>query len=109
MTSVEEITVHQARQRAEEGALLLDVREDAEWDAGHVAGAVHVPLGELDPSSIAVGTPVVAVCRSGNRSGKAAQALLAAGHDVVNMGGGMLAWDEAGLPVVTDAGEPGTV
>lgn len=109
MPQIREVTAHQANQLARDGALMLDVREQDEWRAGHMAGAVHVPLAELDPTSIGLGTPIVAVCRSGSRSGKAAADLAQAGHDVVNLAGGMLAWDDAGLPMVTDEGEIGTV
>ena len=53
--------------------------------------------------------PVVAVCRSGNRSGKAAELLARGGIDVVNMAGGMTAWAAAGLPVVAADGSPGEI
>lgn len=86
-----------------EGALLLDVREPEEWATGHIAGARHVPLRRLDPATLPAGSRVVAVCRSGNRSGVAAALLVAAGHDAVNLDGGMTAWTEAGRPVVVDA------
>ncbi|CAN5464155.1 rhodanese-like domain-containing protein [soil metagenome] len=109
MTPIREVDVHQAAELAAIGAVLLDVREPDEWRAGHVADAVHQPLGGLNPASIGLGTRIVAVCRSGNRSGKAAVELARAGHDVVNMRGGMLAWSKAGLPMVDDGGEPGTV
>jgi len=109
MTNIRLVTVHEAAELATQGALMLDVRELDEWEAGRMDGAVHVPLGELDPASIGVGVPIVAVCRSGNRSGKAAVELAQVGHDVVNMDGGMLAWSKAGLPLVDHAGQPGTV
>ena len=70
---------------------VLDVREGDEWTAGRIAGAVHIPLGELarrmgelDPSR-----PVVTVCRSGGRAGKAAKSLSRAGLTVEVMDGGM--------------------
>lgn len=90
-------------------AVLLDVREPAEWAAGHAPQAQHIALGGVTPGSVPQGRPIVAVCRSGNRSGKAADVLAAAGLPVHNLAGGMTAWAQAGLPVVTDAGEPGTV
>ena len=89
--------------------LLLDVREDDEWQAGHAPQAVHHPLGTLDADALPDDRPVVAVCRSGNRSGKAAQLLLAAGRDARNLTGGMQAWAAAGLPVVAPDGSPGHV
>lgn len=106
----EDVDTHEAERLAADGAvLLLDVREPEEWDAGHAPGAVHVPLGDLDPATVPTDRPVVAVCRSGNRSGKAAAALGAAGLQVHNMAGGMNAWAAAGQPVVRDDGTSGTV
>lgn len=90
-------------------AVLLDVREPKEWAAGHAPQAQHVPLGQVTPAATPQDRPIIAVCRSGNRSGKAADALAAAGVRVHNLAGGMKAWAQAGLPVVTDDGEPGTV
>jgi rhodanese-related sulfurtransferase len=94
---------------AEEGALLLDVREPSEWQAGHAPEAVHVPLGSLSLDDVAGRGLVVAVCRSGSRSDRAAQALQTAGVEAVNLAGGMSAWAEKGLPVIRDDGSPGTV
>lgn len=99
----------EALRLARDGALLLDVREPDEWVAGHAADATHMPLGELDPRGVPRDRIVVAVCRSGGRSGKAAIALVEAGIDVRNMAGGMNAWAEANLPITRDDGQPGTV
>lgn len=81
--------------------VVLDVREQHEWDAGHIEGAVHLPLGELtarvgelDPQA-----RTLVVCHLGGRSARATQWLSAQGHDVVNMDGGMEAWQAAGRPV----------
>jgi rhodanese-related sulfurtransferase len=82
--------------------VVLDVREDHEWAAGHIDGAVHIPLGhlparvgELDPS-----TPTFVVCHLGGRSARATAWLQAHGHDATNVEGGMEAWEDAGRPVV---------
>lgn len=91
------------------GATLLDVREDDEWAAGHAPGAVHVRLGEVDPRTFRPAVPVVAVCRSGGRSGVAAKKLAEAGVSVYNLVGGMGAWQKSGQPVIRDDGTPGTV
>ena len=94
-----------------EGAVVLDVREDDEWAAGHAPDATHIPLGEL-PTRVGEldrDLPVLAMCRSGNRSRTAAAQLAAAGFDVANVVGGMKAWHSAGLPTVTNSGAPGTV
>lgn len=82
-------------------ALVLDVREPEEWAAGRIAGAVHLPLGELGArvQELPRDRRIVAVCRSGARSGQATAALGGAGYDVVNMTGGMKAWHAAGLPL----------
>lgn len=93
-----------ARALAAGGALLLDVREPDEWAEARIAGSTHVPLGDLDPAAVPVGRTVVAVCRSGNRSGRAAAALAAAGHDVVNLTGGLTAWARDGLPLESGHG-----
>ncbi|GAA2083639.1 rhodanese-like domain-containing protein [Aeromicrobium halocynthiae] len=83
--------------------VVLDVREQHEWDAGHIEGARHVPLGdvparvdELDPT-----VRTLVVCHVGGRSARASAWLAQQGYDVVNLAGGMDAWQGAGRPVVT--------
>lgn len=97
-SSVPTVTVTEANARPD-GAPLLDVREDDEWAGGHVADAVSVPMSRITIDDVPEGRPVYCICRSGNRSGKVAEALIAAGVDAVNVEGGMIAWAEAGLPV----------
>lgn len=82
--------------------VVLDVREQHEWDAGHIEGARHVPLGdvparvgELDPTA-----RTLVVCHVGGRSARASAWLAQQGCDVVNLAGGMDAWEGAGRPVV---------
>lgn len=92
------------------GAVLVDVREDDEWTAGHAPHAVHIPLGKLSESSGSFGgRQVLTVCRSGNRSARAAKVLTAAGVETRNVAGGMSLWARGGLPVVRDDGSPGIV
>lgn len=93
------------------GALLLDVREQSEWQAGHAPGARHVPLGDLDEELGALPRDrrVVVVCRSGNRSARATALLVRSGFEAVNLSGGMQAWAAAGLPVETKNAWPGTM
>jgi rhodanese-related sulfurtransferase len=88
---------------------ILDVREDDEWIAGRIEGAVHIPLGELDTrvSDLDRDRPVVTVCRSGGRAGKAAELLSAAGLTAEVMDGGMTQWAENKLPFSTPDGRPG--
>jgi DMSO/TMAO reductase YedYZ molybdopterin-dependent catalytic subunit/rhodanese-related sulfurtransferase len=85
------------------GALLLDVREPGEWQAGHVAQAWLLPMGQVarHRSDLPQDRRIVVVCRSGGRSAAVAEALRAWGLDAVNLSGGMTAWAVAGLPVVT--------
>lgn len=110
-TPVEEIDPAGARLLVGAGAHLLDVREDKEWEAGHAAEAVHLPMGQVSGriTEIPSDCTVVCVCRVGGRSGAAAAALAGAGYDVRNLAGGMLAWELAGLPVVTDDGGDGRI
>jgi rhodanese-related sulfurtransferase len=97
-----------------EGLLVLDVREDDEWRAGHVEGSVHVPLMELgeryaDLPELSRAEQTLVVCRSGNRSAYAAGFLIQQGLDAVNLAGGLLAWYAAGRSLVADGDHPPTV
>ena len=89
-------------------ASLLDVREHDEWDAGHVAGAVHIPLGELGAryTEIERDRPLFVICRSGQRSARAAHALAGAGWDARNVADGMMGWQAAGRPMTSESGTP---
>jgi len=89
----------------ERGALLLDVREPAEWSAGHAPQATLIPMGEVHArrDELPRDTRIVVVCRSGGRSAAITDALRAHGYDAVNLAGGMCAWSAAGMPVVTEA------
>jgi rhodanese-related sulfurtransferase len=86
------------------GSLVLDVREPAEFAAGHLPRARHIPLGELakrvDEIAKFKDKPVLVTCRSGARSGSACRKLKAAGFTkVYNLKGGVPAWEQASLPV----------
>ncbi len=109
--SVQGVSAFDATELLREGAVLLDVREPEEIAAGRVEAAVAIPLGELAPrlSELSRGSRIVVVCRSGSRSTVAAHALNADGFDAFNLDGGMLAWRDAGLPIVSDSGGPGFV
>lgn len=101
--SVPEIDVQTfARERADSTDVqVIDVREPDEWAGGHLSGATLIPLGELSNrlGELDPARPVVVVCRSGNRSGKATDFLIKSGFkDVKNLTGGMIAWTEAGFP-----------
>ncbi|MDI9884759.1 rhodanese-like domain-containing protein [Streptomyces sp. HNM0645] len=95
--------------------LVIDVREDDEWAAGHVEGAVHIPIsdfvarfGEVT-EAVAGGRRAYVMCRVGGRSAQVTQYLVQQGIDAVNIDGGMQAWDSAGRPMVTDSGNPAFV
>jgi len=90
-----------------EKGVLIDVCEPAEFAAGHAAGARNVPLGKLEgakevPSNKTL--PVVLLCPSGARAGRAAALLRKAGHEkAVSLAGGTAAWREAGFPIEKSA------
>jgi rhodanese-related sulfurtransferase len=97
-----------------EGLLVLDVREDDEWRAGHVEGSMHVPLMELgaryaELTELTEAEQTLVVCRVGNRSAYAAAFLVQQGVDAVNLSGGLAAWEAAGRPLVADGDGPPTV
>ncbi|MDK1473238.1 rhodanese-like domain-containing protein [Streptomyces sp. 549] len=91
-------------------ALLLDVREPHEWAAGRAGEAVHIPMGEVverfgEITELAAERRVFVMCRVGGRSAQVTRYLAAQGIDAVNVDGGMLAWAEAGRPLVGDQGQ----
>ncbi|MER7043724.1 MULTISPECIES: rhodanese-like domain-containing protein [Streptomyces] len=96
-------------------ALVLDVREADEWAAGHVEGALHLPMSEFVArfgevtEAVADGRRAFVMCRVGGRSAQVTQYLVQQGIDAVNIDGGMLAWDAAGRPMITDGGGPASV
>jgi rhodanese-related sulfurtransferase len=100
-TTVQEVS---RRVSAGERLFLLDVREPYEYAEAHIAGSMLIPLGELSrrAGELPRDTPIIAICRSGQRSGMATEALRRAGYDATNMGGGMIAWVRAGMPFESD-------
>jgi rhodanese-related sulfurtransferase len=92
---------------------IVDVRESYEWQAGHIEGAVHIPLADVmagrEKGQISTDRPVVLVCRSGNRSELASLMLQARGFDAHNLEGGMEKWAAAGLPFKATDGTEGRV
>jgi len=112
-----EVSREEARKLIDEGAQLVDVRADHEWEAGHIAGAKHVPLPELPQRTgeIDRDRPVVVYCRGGNRSSMATAALNDAGYDAVKLSEGIVGWDGEDLPLepeggyVADSGEAAAI
>jgi len=101
-----EVTREEARKMVDEGAQLVDVRAEHEWEAGRIAGATHVPLPDL-PQRLAEldkEQPVAVYCRGGNRSSMAAEALNEAGYDAVKMSEGIVGWSEGDLPLEPEEG-----
>lgn len=98
------IDVATASERHASNTMLIDVRSKAEWRSGHVPGSTHVSLESLGQrmdwiKRAAGGGQVMVICRSGNRSATATRSLRAAGVDALNVRGGIVAWEKAGLPV----------
>lgn len=86
-----------------DGAVVLDVREPAEFAAGHIANSRNIPVAEIDKRAgeLPAGKALVVLCESGSRSARAAAALRRGGRaDVVCLDGGLAGWRQAGLPVV---------
>lgn len=109
--TVPEVSAEEGAQLVRDGALLLDVRNDDEWAAGHAPGATYVTLQQIPNAldRLPRDRTIVAICRSGVRSANATQYLARQGFDAVNLAGGMQAWAAAGLAVVTDDDAPGIV
>ena len=104
LSGVEQADTLKATRLYNDDALVLDVREDKEYAAGHIPKARHIPLGqlagrlhELDKFK---SKPVLVACRSGQRSARACGMLKKAGFETVyNLAGGIMAWERANLPV----------
>ncbi|MDH5507088.1 MAG: rhodanese-like domain-containing protein [Anaerolineae bacterium] len=99
-----EITAAQAFQMRQEGAFILDVREQFEWDEYHIPGANLIPLGELAGrvKELPEDQDIIVVCRSGNRSQTGRDILLNAGFtSVTSMAGGVNDWMASGYETVT--------
>jgi rhodanese-related sulfurtransferase len=97
-----EVSATEAVTLVEQGAVLLDVRELDEWEAGRAPQAVHLPMSQLQARAGEIPTDrtIVCVCHVGGRSAMVADALNRNGWEAVNLTGGMDAWASAGLPVV---------
>ncbi len=102
-----EVTPEQTEQALADGkAILVDVREQYEWDEGRIADAQHIELERLASKSddLPKGTTIIFNCRLGARSAMAAQAFRGAGFDAWSMAGGIQRWHEEGRPIVPEGG-----
>lgn len=90
-----------------EDGVLLDVREEGEWRAGHAPEAVHIPLSELPGrlDDVPDAQPVYVICKVGGRSAQAAAWLSNLGRQAVNVAGGMESWQAAGRPMTSETHE----
>lgn len=106
MSSSPEISRAEAQKLIADGAQLVDVRAEHEWEAGRIAGAKHVPLAELGERAgeLDKERPVVLYCRGGNRSTMAAEALADAGYEAMKLSEGIVGWAEEGLPLEPEDG-----
>jgi len=102
---LEHVTAEEAIALAAGDAVLLDVREQSEWDAGHAPQATLLPLSTMQagPVDLAEDTTYLVICHSGARSLTVATALSQAGYSAINVLGGMMAWEQAGGDVVRPA------
>lgn len=97
------VNTHAATRLINDGALVVDVREPAEFNAGHLPNSRHIPVGDVAKraAELPANKTVLLVCASGQRAGRAASVLRKAGHEqVFCLDGGVGAWRQAGLPVV---------
>lgn len=106
LSGLSQIGTAEATRLINDDALVLDVREDKEWAAGHIPNAKHIPLGQLAKRVAELekykDKPIVVSCRSGHRSASACRTLKKNGFEQAhNLAGGIIAWEQANLPVTT--------
>jgi rhodanese-related sulfurtransferase len=106
--SVREVSAHEAADLLDGEAIMVDVRQESEWDAGHAPMASLIPLPELSDhlDELPRDRLIICACRSGARSLRAATFLQQEGFDAVNLTGGMMAWYAEDLAFESDSGDP---
>jgi rhodanese-related sulfurtransferase len=106
-TQVPEISVGQLPDPLPDDLVVLDVREDDEWAAGHLDPSVHIPLMQIPQrlDEIPRDQPLLVVCKVGARSAQATAYLQAQGVDASNLSGGLVAWQRAGRRLVAGPGQ----
>jgi rhodanese-related sulfurtransferase len=102
------ITIDNVPDPLPDGLVVIDVREPVEWQYGHIEGAVHIPLATLPQrhTELPDDAQTLVVCKIGGRSARAVRWLQQQGHAAVNLDGGMLDWEAAGRPMVSETGHP---
>ncbi|HYS38933.1 MAG TPA: rhodanese-like domain-containing protein [Pseudonocardiaceae bacterium] len=102
--SVPSVSVSELTHELPADAVLLDVREDDEWAAGHAPQATHIPMGEIAGrlGDLPPDANLYVVCRAGGRSARVTGYLNANGWEAVNVEGGMQSWAAAGRPLVCE-------
>lgn len=95
------ITPAEVQSKLDQGWSLVDVRRDDEWAAGHLEGAVHIPLDQLVDRVAEVPDKAVVYCHAGGRSARATGFLVSQGREAVNLDGGITEWTAEGHPVVS--------
>nr|WP_171189268.1 rhodanese family protein [Alienimonas chondri] len=95
------LSPREAADRLQQGGVLIDVRTPPEFREAHATGTRNVPLDRLDPGSFQNegDGPILAICKSGARSGQAVETLRTAGIEALSVEGGTPAWEAAGLPI----------
>ena len=108
---VPEVSADKAMALIADGAVLIDIREPNEWQAGHAPMATHIPIGELGAAAQGLSTAdaLIFICRSGRRSDQAVGARVRPRVKPHNHTGGLQAWELAGGAVVRDDGSTGMV
>jgi rhodanese-related sulfurtransferase len=112
-----EVSRTEAQKLLDDGAQLIDVRADHEWEVGRIAGATHIALPEIAQRTEEIDRdrPVILYCRGGNRSSMATAALADAGFDAVKLSEGIVGWSGEDLPLepeggyVADSGEAAAI
>ncbi|MEY4995120.1 MAG: hypothetical protein RLZ65_969 [Actinomycetota bacterium] len=98
----ETVSPAKAKEAQDAGAMLIDVRESSEYRSGHAPGARHISVQVIERrlGEIPKERQIIVVCQSGMRSQRAAEILSSNGYQVLNVSGGMIGWQRAGLKVV---------
>ena len=106
--TVREVSPNEAADLLDGEAIMLDVRQESEWDAGHAPMATLIPLPDLPDhlDELPRDRLIICACRSGARSHRAATFLIEEGFDAVNLTGGMIAWYSEDLPFESESGDP---